>query len=300
MRRVGAIDIGTNSFLCLVAEVESGKTIKTISDNVQIVRLGEGVHKNREFLPQALSRAQKCLKDFRKILDQNNVKVLQAVATSAARDVKNGQELFKIGEELDIPIKTISGPEEARLTYQGVLTNPKFDETIVVIDVGGGSTEITFRDKDGNIQGQSLDLGGVRLTEMFITQNPVSSTELEKLSAHVKSVFAQLPKLKNKKLVGVAGTPTTLAALNLGIDYTQDVIEGATITTKEMKAWIKKLAAMSLEERSRLKGLEPKRADIIIAGLNVLLFATKSLGGTEIRVSTRGVRYGLAAELGAK
>ncbi len=296
IKRVGAIDIGTNSFLCLIAEVESGKVVKTISDSVQIVRLGEGVHKNREFIQAALQRARLCLKDFRQILDQYKVETVQAVATSAARDVKNSQELFNIGNEFNIPIKVIAGPKEAELTYKGVITNPKFGNDIAVIDVGGGSTEITTQ--NGKISGQSFDLGGVRLTEMFVTKHPISTQELEALRKYAKEKLAALPKVKNKILVGVAGTPTTIAALEQKIDYTQNSIEGYVLSLKKLEEWTLKLAKMTVEERSALKGLEPKRADIIVAGAAILLETALALGGSELLVSTRGVRYGLAAELG--
>lgn len=298
MKRVGAIDIGTNSFLCLIADVESGKIVKTISDQVQIVRLGEGVHKNREFTAGALERTRECFKQFRILLDQHNVTRVQGVATSAARDVKNGQELFNLGNEFDIPINVIAGSKEAELTYKGVLTNPKFQDDIVVIDVGGGSTEITFQDQNKKIQGQSLDIGAVRLTEMFISSNPVRPDELNNLRYYAREKVAAFSQIKNKKLVGVAGTPTTIAALEQRIDYTQESIEGYVLSVKTLEGWVQKLAAMPIKERSLLKGLEPKRADIIVAGATILHETARVLGGLELTVSTRGVRYGLAAELG--
>lgn len=295
---MGAIDIGTNTFLLLIADVEKGKVLNTVLDVVDIVRIGEGVHKNREFLLGALERADSCLKHFRELLNKHNVQQVKAVATSAARDVKNKEKLFEICRKHEIPLEIISGEKEAELTFFGVLTNPDFNEQIVVIDVGGGSTEITYLNDKNKIAGQSRNVGGVRLTESYISQHPVSPQELEALKERLRTEFQDLPDLKAKKTVGVAGTPTTIAALSLQTEYTQEKIEGHTLSIAELDRWIDKLANMTVSERSQLKGLEPKRADIIVAGAATLSEAAKALGAKEIIVSTRGVRYGVAATLG--
>lgn len=296
--RVASIDIGTNTFLCLIAEVVNGKIETIISDKVETVRLGEGVHKNREFLLSALERADRCLDRFAQDILANNVSKVGAVATSAARDVKNGYKLLEIGTKHGIPITIVGGEKEAKLTFEGVCTNPLFDSSIVVVDVGGGSTEVTYLDQSGQIKGTSYDIGGVRLTELFVKGHPTTQKEIAEIKSYAQGALSSVAPQPTKKIVAVAGTPTTIAALELGVDYTREIIEGYRLSLKTIEKWVTTLAPMTLEERSKIKGLEPKRADIILAGATILAETVKALGAQELYVSTRGVRYGLAAELG--
>lgn len=294
--KIAAIDIGTNTFLCLIAEVQHGHIQKILSDEVEIVRIGEGVSKTKRFSSQALVRASDCLERFSKSINSFGASRVLAVATSAARDVLNGQELLDIGERLSIPIEIISGLREAQLTYSGVRSNPSFDDKTVVIDVGGGSTEIIFQ--EDKINGVSFDVGGVRLTEKFIHNHPTTKREIEDIREYARQVFGKIHVPIGNYAVAVAGTPTTIAALEQKIEYTRDSIEGSTLSIEMIDDWIEKLAAMSLEERSKLPGLEPKRADIIIAGAVTLSEGLKAMGLAQLKVSTRGVRYGVASELG--
>lgn len=296
--RVASIDIGTNTFLCLIAEVVDGKIETILSDKVETVRLGEGVHKNREFLLSALERADRCLDRFAQDILVNNVKKVGAVATSAARDVKNGYKLLEIGTKHGIPITIVGGEREAKLTFEGVCTSPEFDSSIVVVDVGGGSTEITYLDQSDQIKGASYDIGGVRLTESFIKGHPTTQAEITEIKSYAQSALSGVVPQPTKKIVAVAGTPTTIAALELGVEYTRESIEGYRLTLETIEKWVTKLAPLSLEDRAKFKGLEPKRADIIIAGATILAETVRALGSRELYVSTRGVRYGLAAELG--
>lgn len=297
--KVAAIDIGTNTFLCLIAEVEGGVVRKTIADKVKIVRLGEGVSKTRNFSKEALVRANDCLAEFADLIRQHGVSVVGAVATSAARDVENGAELLEIGRAQGTPIQIISGEAEAELTFLGVQSNPDFSDDIVVIDVGGGSTEFTYKSQ-GQIVGRSYDVGGVRMTERFVSAHPVPDRELRSLREFVGKEFKGLQLPAGLQPVAVAGTPTTLAALELGIDYEQQQIEGYSLSLDKLEVWVERLSKMTLEERSSLKGLEPKRADIIVAGGLILAEALRATGQSELKVSTRGVRYGLATKLGGR
>lgn len=293
--RVAAIDIGTNTFLCLVAEVTGNEVSQIISDEVEIVRIGEGVNKSRKFSDAALSRAEACLKRFSESIRLGGAKKVRAVATSAARDATNASLLLEIGKRYGISIDVIAGKEEARLTFEGVMSNSAMARDAAVVDVGGGSTEVT-RLEGGQLEGVSFDVGGVRLTEMFVTTNPISKTDLAKMKSHLEQTFVNLKPIPSGKVIGVAGTPTTLAALEQKIDYTRDSIEGYELSLNTIDQWIERLAAVPLEQRAKLKGLEPKRADIIVAGAMALAEATRALGAKKIQVSTRGIRYGLAIE----
>jgi exopolyphosphatase/guanosine-5'-triphosphate,3'-diphosphate pyrophosphatase len=296
--RVAAIDIGTNSFLCLIAEVIDGTISSILSDDLEIVRIGEGVNKEKKFSQDALQRADDCLLEFSKQIKKNDVQRIRAVATSAARDVSNGKALLDLGEKHGIPIEIIAGEKEADLTYKGVRSNSLFDKNTAVIDVGGGSTEIIFQNPDGKLDGISFNIGGVRLTEMFVTRHPTPIDEIEKMREYARKVLGKIELPGKYKAASVAGTPTTIAALDLKIEYTRDSLEGFALTQPKIEEWIGRLANLSLEQRGKLSGLEPKRADIIVAGAVILSESLRALGFSETLVSTRGVRFGVARELG--
>ena len=297
--KVAALDLGSNTFLLLIAEVEKSKVTQIYCEECQVTRLGQGVDETREFHQEALERAKNCLCYYGGLIKQHQPEKVMAVATSAVRDVKNHDEFFAIASANSIPVKVISGDMEARMTFMGALSDLVSDQNYWVIDVGGGSTEIIFGSKN-HLQGQSLDLGCVRLTEQFITAHPISSEELSRM----REFTCQQLKVLNQEaspgqgpIVAVAGTPTTLAAVLLEVPMGAEKIHGFEINLDTLKIWIKRLAGMTVEERAQLPGMEPLRADVIVAGLVILSEATQHLGGKSVLVSTRGVRYGLALEM---
>lgn len=292
--RVAALDLGSNTSLLLIAEVKDGALREVIVDETTITKLGQGVHANRKFHPDALERMRVCLGRYSKLIQQHNCEKVVAVATSAARDVSNGQELIDMAKNLGIPVHIIEGRREAELTFKGAVSDRGDHRGIAVIDVGGGSTEIIFNQKE--IKGQSIDVGSVRLTEMFVSGHPVSADEIQKISAYVAAQFAKanFDLSGVKEVIAVAGTPTTLAAVDQRRDFEENLVNGYRLSTKTIEAWIEKMAQMSVEEREKLPGMQPKRADVIVTGSLILLGAIKALKQTEVTVSTRGVRYGVA------
>ena len=220
--RVAAIDMGTNSFLCLIADVQDGKIVEIIEDHSEIVRLGQDVHKNRFFHPDALKRAKKCLQKFSQRIGESQVQKIKAVATSAARDVSNGEELLNLGDEFAIPIEIIEGQREAELTYRGALLEEQRTSNVktLVLDIGGGSTECMIEDQK-EILGQSVDVGAVRLTEMFIKEHPFSMAKITKISEYTR---AQIKKsldfideeLSLDQMVAVAGDANHFGSFRVG------------------------------------------------------------------------------------
>jgi exopolyphosphatase/guanosine-5'-triphosphate,3'-diphosphate pyrophosphatase len=300
MKKIAAVDLGTNTFLCLIAEVE-GKNLKVIEDVARVVRLGEKVNQNRKFLPQALARSAKSLDEFEAIIKKHNVDHVVAAATSAARDVENGQELLELGQVRNIPISIIAGFKEAELSFQGAISAMPSAETknIFVVDVGGGSTELSHRKaNEKEIKAKSFDVGCVRLTEMFLKRDPVSADELQKLNEYGLKVLRQFGFSKSDIVVAVAGTPTTLAAISQKIDFEEHKVEGYILTKEHIKELVQTLGLMTLAERKNVTGLEPLRADVIVAGGVLLLCALEVAQKNEMRVSTRGLRYGLALNYG--
>ncbi|QDK43714.1 Ppx/GppA family phosphatase [Bdellovibrio sp. ZAP7] len=298
--KVAALDLGTNTFLCLIAEGDKNGITKVHKDLVEVVRLGQDVDKTGELHPEALIRAKKCLTEFKKEIDKHNVDKILAMATSAARDARNGQDLFNIGKELGIPIEVIPGEDEARISYQGA-TGGVIDptKTNLVIDVGGGSTEFIVGHGEKILFGESLNMGGVRLTERFVTQQPVPQNEQAKLNVYIDEQLQKiLPELRKNKLdqiLAVAGTPTSIVAIEVG-GFDEKKVDNYFVTKERLEYWVNVFAQTSVEEK-RSKYQLGGRADIIFAGASILLNTVKALGMAGMVVSTKGVRYGVALEM---
>ena len=296
---VATIDLGSNSFLLAIFEMEEGKIIKELYDECVITRLSEGVDKSKVLSPAALERAKECLTNFKKTIDKFNVQKTTAVSTSAARDAKNKEEFLQIGKDLNIPIQIIPGLKEAELTFKGSAFEQENPEEFCVIDIGGGSTEIITQ-SENKISSFSFDIGSVRLTEKFITSFPTSDDEIKNVENFIIENFNQKKELfeeiKSKKIIAVAGTPTTLMQMIGEIEFDVGKIHNQRISQKYIKDWRDKLQKMSLEERCRVKGLPEKRADVIVSGLSILYNFLKYINQDELVVSTKGVRYGLAFE----
>jgi exopolyphosphatase/guanosine-5'-triphosphate,3'-diphosphate pyrophosphatase len=298
--KVAALDLGTNTFLCLIAEGDSTGIKKVHKDLMKVVRLGQGVDKTGEFHPDAIKRARECLIEFKKEIDAAGVDQVLAMATSAARDAKNGDELFKIGRELNIPIEIILGEDEARITYQGATAGGvKADQVTLVVDVGGGSTEF-IEGRDGKILfGESLNIGAVRLTEKFVTNQPIAENEKQKvwdyIDQELKKVLPELKKHSVDQIVAVAGTPTAIAAVELG-GFDEKKVDGYILSADRLHHWVQEFGNTTVQtkqEKYQLGG----RADIIFAGVSILWKLVTALDHKGITVSTKGVRYGVALEM---
>lgn len=295
--RVAALDLGSNTSLLLIADVKDGRIGRVIRDESVVTKMGQGVNTARAFHPDALRRMRETLTEYRRLIDENRCDKIVAVATSAARDVKNADELFKIGRDLEIPIHIITGDQEARITFKGAVCDRADHKGLAVIDVGGGSTEI-IRSEGGRLIGRSVDVGSVRLTEMFIRSQPIPRDQLNAIRAHVENQFEKAaPDAAGlREVLAVAGTPTTLAAVDQRRDFSDDLVNGYTLSREKIEAWVEKMADMTVEAREKLPGMQPKRADVIVTGSLILLGAMKALGQNQVTVSTRGVRYGVALE----
>lgn len=293
--RVAALDLGSNTSLLLIAEVEGQELKRILHDETTITRMGQGVHAERKFHPEALARLDACFANYHAKITEFKCDHVVAVATSAARDVNNGEELLKLGRKHQIPIHIISGEKEAQLTFQGAICDRGPSEGLVVIDVGGGSTEIITR-RDGVAKGTSVDVGSVRLTELFAHSDPIASGEQQQVREYADAAFARahLPKGPFREVVAVAGTPTTLAALEQKTEFKEELINGYKMSLEQIERWIERLARMTLSERAALPGMQPKRADVIVPGTIILAAAIRSLHMKQVTVSTRGVRYGVA------
>ncbi len=295
--RVAAIDLGTNTTRLLVADVDDGR-VDEVSKKTTITRLGEGVDSRRRLLPLPIARVRNCLTDYRQELEALGAERTLAVATSAVRDAENGEAfLGEVEWSYGFKTRLLTGEEEAELTLRGTSGGRDLRPATVVVDIGGGSTElITASDR------VSTDLGSVRLTERFLPSDPPTEDELDALAAAVRSVLAeQVPDtLTARQAIGVAGTVTSLAALDLGlVEYDADRVHGHKLGDAAVKAQLERLAALPLAERREVPGLEPERAPVIVAGAVILREVMRHFELPAIEASERDILHGAALEAAA-
>ena len=290
MTRVAAVDIGTNSTRLLVADVEDG-SVRELDRRLEITRLGEGVDERRILLPQAIARVRNVLAEYRRAAEEAGAERTLAFATSAVRDAENGEAF--LGEiEWSYAFKTrlLGGDEEALLTFRGVSAGRDVAPGTVVIDVGGGSTELILGGPDGVAFHTSLDLGCVRLTERF-------GTDFGAAAAHVRDVLAgSVPaEVRPRAAIGVAGTITTIATLDLGLEEEDpDVVHGHRLSAETVAAWTERLEGMSVEEIRALRGMHPDRAPVIAAGAVVVRETLAHFGLETLEVSEHDIMHGAA------
>lgn len=292
--KVASIDFGSNTTLLLICDVEEGSVVSVDCDETRITKMGQGVHQNKRFDPEALSRVKAALFDYKKLIDKFQPKHIFAVATSAARDVENSDELFAIAESFGISIDIISGNREAELTYIGAFCGRAEPPNTCVIDIGGGSTEVICR-QGGKVVGESVDVGSVRLMDLFGDTDPMPKEKLAEMRAYIRSKMNPTWKtwgLKNG--IGVAGTPTIMACMEDGFEFDKSRLDGMKLQRSRINDWVERLQPMTLKERENIPGLPAKRADVILAGAAILLETMLHLDLDEIEVSTYGVRYGVA------
>jgi exopolyphosphatase/guanosine-5'-triphosphate,3'-diphosphate pyrophosphatase len=265
----------------LVADVADGR-VAEVSRRATITRLGEGVDMRHRLLPVPIARVRNCLADYRREAESLGAERILAVATSAVRDAENGEAfLGEIEWSYGFATRLLSGEEEAGVTYRGVTAGRALPPGTLVVDVGGGSTELAVDGRDP----VSLDVGVVRLTERH-------GDDLEAAAEHVRSL---LPELSPSRAIGVAGTVTTLAALELG-GYDPDRVHGYRISARAVEAWLERLAGMSLEERRSLPGLEPTRAPVIVAGVLIVREVLRAYRLDELEASEHDLLHGVALE----
>ena len=290
--RVAAVDQGTNTTRLLVADVEDGE-LEEVSKRVEITRLGEGVDARRRLLPVPITRVRNVLTGYRREAEQLGAERILLVATSAVRDAENGEAfLGEIEWSYGFVTRLLSGDEEAELTFRGAAEG-RIGSTLV-IDPGGGSTEFVVGEAGEIRSRQSVDVGSTRLTERFLHSDPPTEEELAAAADYVRDALPAPPEVD--RTVGVAGTITTLAALDLGLDEPEGRgTDGHRLTLDAVRAQRERLAALPLEERARLPGLHPKRAPVIVAGA-VLVEQVLDRFGIELEVSERDILHGAAFE----
>ena len=283
--RVAAIDLGTNTTRLLVADVVDGD-VREVHRETRITRLGEGVDARKRLLPVAIARVRNALSDYRRTLERLDAERALLVATSAVRDAENGEAfLGEIEWSYGFATQLVSGDDEAELTRRGVQPPPG----ALVLDIGGGSTELLVDDFH-----VSLDMGSVRFTERFVRSDPPTRDEIDACARAVRSMLTEL-HIAPQQAIGVAGTVTTIAALDLGLDaYDRERVDGHRLSLQGVRAQLDRLAALPLAERREVPALEPERAPVIVAGAVILTETLAHFGLDAIEVSERDILDGIA------
>jgi exopolyphosphatase/guanosine-5'-triphosphate,3'-diphosphate pyrophosphatase len=303
-RRSAFIDVGTNTLLCLIADIRDTGRFRVLDDLAEIARLGQGVDQTGVISAAGEERAIAILARYRDRCNDLGVEEITAVGTSALRDARNSDQVrARIRDALGIDIRVISGAEEAGYSFLAVqrgLSN--LDHELLVIDICGGSTEFILGNENGVSRALSVDVGSVRLTERYLHGDPVRADEVSAMGAAVEAQLAAvkseiIAQASRPTLVGIAGTFTTLVAIEKKLTrYSPSQVHGSVLNLPEVKRHVAMLQSRSVAERKQIAGLEPKRADVIFAGAFLIEKIMELFGARQVVVSDQGVRYGLLHE----
>lgn len=288
--KLAAIDIGTNSMRLLICDYINGELINR-KKFVNTTRIGKGVDENGFIREDVIKSNLEALREFYEISKSQGCEKVYCIGTSALRDSKNGDDFVRRAKrECNVEVEIISGNEESNLGFLGVLKGANADGDILVIDIGGGSTEFVF----GNINeikfAKSENVGALRMTEKFLTTDVIDNYEFDMMSAFIEKEIIDtinyLNKNKIEKIVGIGGTITSLSAMNQELEvYSMEKIHNSIVSRDDIEKILQKLKKMTLNDKKSLKGLQSKRADIITAGVEILNITMKNLEQCEIIVS---------------
>lgn len=306
--KIAAIDIGTNTILLTVAELgprQGGITppLQILRDEARITRLGQGLNRDPNFLPEAQERALAVLKDYKKIASDLGARTILAVGTAAFRKAKNAASFVdRVLRETGIRIKVIFGDEEARLSYLSAAHDFGDSDHLYVLDIGGGSTELIT--KSGGV---SMDLGAVVLSESIVKHDPPTDAEVAAMEDEIRGALvganlvsasaAPLGVAPNAALVGLAGSVTTLSAIQQKLTVWDGAkVQGSILTMPQIEEMIALFRKTTNAEKSRIPGMVKGREDTILAGTLILKAVMEKIGVTRVTVSDRGLRFGMIYE----
>jgi exopolyphosphatase / guanosine-5'-triphosphate,3'-diphosphate pyrophosphatase len=300
LQRVAVIDVGSNSTRLLIADVDG--SVSVIERQSRVTRLGRGVDLSGQLADEAIEAACAAIADYVEICRESGAEQIAAIATSAVRDASNGDAFVaELRERFGLSARVLDGEEEARLTYRGATAEHIPSTPTLVIDIGGGSTEMIVGNGTEIAFHTSLQAGVVRHTERHIAADPPTAVELEELAGDVRTLIADalVDDLHTRASAGiaVAGTPTSLAAVELGLEpYDPARVHGHVLSLETIQRLLSRFASAPLDERIAIPGLHPDRAPTIIAGCVILIEAMRAFGLDRIQVSEHDILYGMALE----
>ncbi len=304
-KTVAVIDIGTNSARLLIAKVVAGQVVE-VQRRSTVTRLGRGVDLTGQLAAEAIEATCEAIADYVVLYRETGVDRVKAIATSAVRDAANGSAFVaELRERFALSAQVLDGEQEARLTYLGATSEHRPTAPTLVIDIGGGSTELIVGEGSEIAFHTSLQAGVVRHTERYLPSDPPTAAELEALAADVRALIGAAIGQNHtspapRAGIAVAGTPTSLAAIEMSLDpYDPMRVHGHHLTFHSIQWMLSQLASSPLAERRQIAGLHPDRAPTIVAGVVILTEAMRAFGLDQIEVSEHDILYGSAICAGA-
>lgn len=296
---IASIDIGSNTILLLIAEYKNCKRIiKPILNVIRVPRISEGLKATNQISEFKINELWQILEEYNTIIKKYNCEKTIVIATNAFRIAKNGPDIaIRISNEFGWDVKIVDGFEEARLSFIGAISNANGLESYSVLDIGGGSTEIVFGNHNKIFFNKSYNIGVVSFTEIHINNNPPLSQEIDSMCKNIKENFHELEnsELINSNMIAVAGTPTTLSCISQGLKtYDDNLVNNTILTYDQIKIMISTISLMSTDEIKQSYGeVVEGRADLLLSGALILEHVMNCLKIKKIRVSSRGLRYGV-------
>ncbi len=298
-KSVAVIDLGTNSLITIIAII-SKNNIKISEENYQIIKLGEGIAEFNLISDNAINRCIQGFQIISKLLKRNNITNVNCVATSALRDALNGQEIIDIiKNKFDIKIQVISGIQEANFVRMATLNEFDLKSKIsLIFDIGGGSTELIFLNNEKIIHIESINIGSVRCTELFLQNTLINDELVIKLESFIDSQLEKIPFYDINIAIGIAGTITTLSSVKIGLEpYCAETIHKSKLTIDDVKKLKNQFIKNQISGLKKIKGLDSKRAEIILAGCIICEKIMEKYKIKKILVSDKGLRWGVLQSL---
>jgi exopolyphosphatase/guanosine-5'-triphosphate,3'-diphosphate pyrophosphatase len=296
-QRVAAIDVGTNSSRLLVADVAGGK-VAPVERRSRVTRLGRGVDLSGRLSAEAIEEVCETIGEYMALIGELGAERVKAIATSAVRDAENGGAFVaELRERFALSPRVLDGEEEARLTYLGTTSEQVPTAPTLVIDIGGGSTELIVGQGREIEFHASMQAGVVRHTERYITSDPPTAQELEALAADARALIERTiaGQPGAERGIAVAGTPTSLAAIELGlVPYDPARVHGHILALPSIQRMLSRLASVPLAERAEIPGLHPDRAPTLVAGVVILVETMRAFGLEKVTASEHDILYGTA------
>jgi exopolyphosphatase/guanosine-5'-triphosphate,3'-diphosphate pyrophosphatase len=301
--RVAVVDVGTNSARLLVADVADGRVVP-VDRRSRVTRLGRGVDLSGRLSAEAVEDACAAVGDYVSAYEALGAEAIDAIATSAVRDAENGSAFVaELRERFALSARVLDGEEEARLTYLGATSEQPPTEPTLVVDIGGGSTELVVGIGSEISFHASLQAGVVRHSERHVASDPPSAVELESLASDVRGLIegATESRVEASAGIAVAGTPTSLAAVEMELEpYDPSRVHGHVLQLPSIQRMLSRLASVSLSERKEIPGMHPDRAPTIVAGVVILVETMRAFGLEQIEVSEHDILYGTALSIAKK
>jgi len=300
MSRYAVIDVGTNSVKFYIGERDPAGAWRKVVDRAEVTRLGENLQQTGELAPQAMQRTLEAIAGMAEEARRNGVQGLAAVGTAGMRVARNSADFIaQVRGRCGVDIEVIPGEEEGRLAFVAVQAGLGIGEgSLVVFDTGGGSSQFTFGHGRAVDERFSVNVGSVRYAEKYRLDGVVTEAGLRQALEAIAADLARLDGARSPDaLIGMGGATTNIAAVKLGLaEYDSDIVQGSTLDRRELDRQIKLYRTTPLEERRRIVGLQPSRAEVILAGACIVRTVMEKLGKEALSVSDRGLRHGLLVE----